>query len=1297
VADSRIRILFASANAAKASADFLKVEQSARSAKKAFDALSGTKVGQIGGLNNLRASLPELQKVTSAARDARGALRGLSTVNLSNLKSLKTIGEGASSAARGLNRLGAASPAIAEAAKSVAGMGKSASSAAPGIRDAGRAARTSAASFRTLASAAPQIATAAAALKGLSTELNNAGISNGAANLSGLGKSSRSAASALNALSKSAPGLHTVGAALKNLAGVLNNPVILSAFHSFAAGVPTIQALAVAFRALGRAGDSLRTLPANLTALAGALHNPFFQAAFSSFAGSVPAITAIATSISALSRSGTRLDRFALGLDKVRESLERMGPVASNTAIQDLLKNLAAIRAGGAGGGGGLGGGGGGGSLFPGLPSLKKLSGLTNLVTKPLELAYSGLRKGAGFVASGVGVVYSAVQKAGSALISFGRFGIGAVEGVANRVRGLARDFARLAVGTALGTGGLGLVLKKSFDSDNTLSGIENTLKIATGSAAAAQEKIATLSSTVDRLGLSFTALAPGLASFVIAAKGTALEGAEAERIYLSLVRASQALGLSSADQAGVARALNQILSKGTVQAEELRGQIGDRMPGAFNLAARAMGVTTAELGKLLKQGKVVSEDFLPKFADQLDKEFGNVSSSVIRPAAALERLKNQFFNTFVTIGRNGGTALVVDALTAVSKALKVLNEDGTIAGLARTVTGKLRTAGNAIIGFSRNVYEAIRQVRGGNNNILSAGLPFGDTTFVRLFGRNTKSVVRGYVDVINITKAFAGSVREQLAAAFNFRPSGGGSGAIDVYNRTLFFLANSVLPPAISGLKFLGRTFVATTKYVAKFVDAFRGINFGLGFQIDQLLGRIFGVQKGLQSAFGVSPQRLAYGVSYAVYLVNVAFQKLAVGYDRVSRFYRRLNENGTFAILKRDAKDFISYISGVGIGDKLNSTPESLADAFERAYVRIRNGIVTTYQEIARFVKGVSAGFSFERDQRKRTPKDQSTPDAISAYAQDQGAIDIGQGIGRFADQVSNTLPVMVELAGRFAAAMATAATNIISVLDAIKSVVGDESFGKLSGLLATLYVANKVTGGATNAIIGSAGTALAGLLFRPSAPPPAPPTPPTPPPGGPPPAPPAPGAATIATAVFRNAAFLAASFVGIKALGSGNDTVRRYDQLADAAYAEGRTRDFLSAKLQSFGASIYGAVEQIPRGIKSFIDNAPVKSALDDGGRIGFTKQEGQLADAAYQQYQAAKALQTEIEGFKDTRAQDAASQGYVSQFGKQADINLTIGSQTTSVTTKDPDGFVSWSGRVRQEQAGRNGDLSIAFGQ
>ena len=87
------------------------------------------------------------------------------------------------------------------------------------------------------------------------------------------------------------------------------------------------------------------------------------------------------------------------------------------------------------------------------------------------------------------------------------------------------------------------------------------------------------------------------------------------------MASAGAALALSQDDMQGAFLALGQMISKGKVQAEELRGQLGERLPGAFQLAAKAMGMTTAELDKFMADGKLTAEDLLPKLAKPLQAD----------------------------------------------------------------------------------------------------------------------------------------------------------------------------------------------------------------------------------------------------------------------------------------------------------------------------------------------------------------------------------------------------------------------------------------------------------------------------------------------------------------------------------------------------------------------------------------------------------------------------------------------------------------------------------------------------
>ena len=109
---------------------------------------------------------------------------------------------------------------------------------------------------------------------------------------------------------------------------------------------------------------------------------------------------------------------------------------------------------------------------------------------------------------------------------------------------------------------------------------------------------------------------------------------------FKGIVAAVRATGGSLGDVDAALTATAQVFSKGKVSAEELRQQIGERLPGAFTLFAESMGKTPAELDKALEQGQVSLQDF-QKFAEELFARYGETAKEIAdSPDAAGDRLK---------------------------------------------------------------------------------------------------------------------------------------------------------------------------------------------------------------------------------------------------------------------------------------------------------------------------------------------------------------------------------------------------------------------------------------------------------------------------------------------------------------------------------------------------------------------------------------------------------------------------------------------------------------------------------
>ena len=158
----------------------------------------------------------------------------------------------------------------------------------------------------------------------------------------------------------------------------------------------------------------------------------------------------------------------------------------------------------------------------------------------------------------------------------------------------------------------------------------------------------------VNRLGLDLKSTAKGYTSFAIAAKEAGHSQQEINYMFERFSELGLSMGKTPDEMQGMFKAFEQMMSKGTIQAEELRQQLGDRLPGAFNLMAQSMGISTKELGDLMQQGKVGAENLL-KFAELADTKYGAAAEKATKGLIAQEgRMKTSFENWRAMIADNG-------------------------------------------------------------------------------------------------------------------------------------------------------------------------------------------------------------------------------------------------------------------------------------------------------------------------------------------------------------------------------------------------------------------------------------------------------------------------------------------------------------------------------------------------------------------------------------------------------------------------------------------------------------------
>ena len=174
-----------------------------------------------------------------------------------------------------------------------------------------------------------------------------------------------------------------------------------------------------------------------------------------------------------------------------------------------------------------------------------------------------------------------------------------------------------------------------------------------------------------QKVGQNFLESAKSAKTFFVAASNTTL-APQMNDIYKAVSNAGAAMHLSSEEMNGVFLALGQMVSKGKVQAEELRGQLGERLPGAFKLAADAMGMTTAELDDFMAKGNLTAEDLLPKLAKVLQDKF---AASAIEAADTVQGQLNRMLAAWEEFKANlAASGPAVYVMRFITERLEVSN-----------------------------------------------------------------------------------------------------------------------------------------------------------------------------------------------------------------------------------------------------------------------------------------------------------------------------------------------------------------------------------------------------------------------------------------------------------------------------------------------------------------------------------------------------------------------------------------------------------------------------------------------
>ena len=254
------------------------------------------------------------------------------------------------------------------------------------------------------------------------------------------------------------------------------------------------------------------------------------------------------------------------------------------------------------------------------------------------------LRKMQRTASRGMGGRLRGAAKTAGAIGAAGIFG--GAEGFAGAaVGGVVGGLPGAVVGGTVGAslGGVRQSLGEVASYTASLKKQRLALKLVIGDTKQYEDAQKFLAQTSEELAIPQDIIVRQFTALTASVTGAGKSVKDAEEVFLSIASGIRGTGGSLEDMKSAMVATAQVFSKGKVSAEELRQQLGERLPGAFTLFAASMNKTPAELDKALEDGKVSLDDFMG-FAKHLFAEYGeNAKILATSPAAAGDRLAKQF------------------------------------------------------------------------------------------------------------------------------------------------------------------------------------------------------------------------------------------------------------------------------------------------------------------------------------------------------------------------------------------------------------------------------------------------------------------------------------------------------------------------------------------------------------------------------------------------------------------------------------------------------------------------------
>lgn len=250
-----------------------------------------------------------------------------------------------------------------------------------------------------------------------------------------------------------------------------------------------------------------------------------------------------------------------------------------------------------------------------------------------------------------------------------------------------------------------------------------NALQTATQDTGTFAKELLYVDNVQRAFGLNLETTRSGFVRLYASMAPANFDSGSIEKLFTGISAATAALQLTPDKAERVIYAFGQMASKGQIMSEELKGQLGDVLPGALAIFAKAAGMSVKEFSKAMEDGVFVGGKFREVFANVSDELMTRFGTGAQAAGKSLQGLLNtvggdfqRTLESFAPLANIAAQAV----LGPLGNALRQLSTSAQIAmGEMERVQGQLGAARQDVLSLREGGASA-SQIRAAEQNVVA-------------------------------------------------------------------------------------------------------------------------------------------------------------------------------------------------------------------------------------------------------------------------------------------------------------------------------------------------------------------------------------------------------------------------------------------------------------------------------------------------------------------------------------------------------------------------------------------------